>query len=145
EEASKVQALESGADDYVTKPFGTHELLSRVHASLRRASAATVRASVIEAGVFRVDFTAHRVEIDRKEVYLTPKEFDLLTYLLRNAGKVLTHKNLLSSIWGRTYSEEPDAVRVLVRQLRKKIEPNPSTPRYLKTEPWVGYRFDPGS
>jgi two-component system, OmpR family, KDP operon response regulator KdpE len=142
-ESIKVEALESGADDYVTKPFSTNELLARVSAALRRASNVSLRKERIEGGDFRVDLTAHRVEIRGKEVYLTPKEFDLLTFLLRNSGKVLTHKNLLIELWGRTYTDQPDAVRVLVRQLRKKIEANPATPKYLRTEPWIGYRFEP--
>ena len=143
EETTKVQALECGADDYVTKPFGMDELLARVRAALRRASAASVRTGLLEAGDFRIDLTAHQAEIRGNEVYLTPKEFELLTFLLRNAGRVLTHKNLLTAIWGRVYADQPDAVRVLVRQLRKKIEINPAAPEYLKTEPWIGYRFEP--
>ena len=144
QETKKVEALECGADDYVTKPFGMDELLARVRAALRRASAASVRTELLEGGDFRVDLVAHRAEIRGKEVYLTPKEFDLLTFLLRNEGRVLTYKNLRIAIWGRTYADQPDAVRVLVRQLRKKIERNPATPKYLKTEPWIGYRFEPG-
>jgi two-component system, OmpR family, KDP operon response regulator KdpE len=143
QEAIKVEALECGADDYVTKPFGTNELLARVGAALRRTSNVSFRMDFIEGGDFRVDLTAHRAEIRGKELHLTPKEFDLLTFLLRNAGKVLTHKNLLAELWGRPYADQPDAVRVLVRQLRKKIEPNPAAPKYLKTEPWIGYRFEP--
>jgi len=144
QEVAKVQALESGADDYVTKPFGTDELVARMRAVLRRISASSVRTEALESGDFRVDLLAHKVEIQGKEIYLTPKEFDLLTFLLRNAGTVLTHKNVLTAVWGRTYADQPDAVYVLVRQLRKKIEPNPAAPKYLKTEPWIGYRFEPG-
>jgi len=144
QEATKVQALEAGADDYLTKPFGMDELLARVRAALRRSSAAPMETTLFDEGDFRVDLKAYRTEICGKEVHLTPKEFELLTLLLRNAGRVLTHRNLLTAIWGRTYADQPDAVRVLVRQLRKKIEPNPAVPRYLKTEPWIGYRFDPG-
>jgi two-component system, OmpR family, KDP operon response regulator KdpE len=143
QEATKVQALEAGADDYVTKPFGMDELLARVRAALRRASTNVIQSQMLEAGDFLLDLAAHRAYVCKKEVYLTPKEFDLLTFLLQNAGKVLTHKKLLTAIWGRTYSDQPDAVRVLVRQLRKKVEVNSATPKYLKTEPWIGYRFEP--
>ncbi len=145
QEPAKVQALESGADDYVTKPFGMDELLARVSAALRRATFVSSHAELMELGDFLVDLRAHRARIKDREIRLTPKEFDLLTILMRNAGRVLTHKRLLSEIWGRTYVEQSDAVRVLVRQLRQKIEPNPSAPTYLKTEPWIGYRFEPTS
>ena len=145
QEAIKVEALECGADDYVTKPFGANELLARVGAALRRASMASLRTELIEMGDFHVDVTAHRAEIRGKEVYLTPKEFDLLTFLLRNAGRVLTHRNLLAAIWGRTHADQPDTVRMLVRQLRSKIEANPAAPKYLRTEPWIGYRFEPAN
>jgi two-component system KDP operon response regulator KdpE len=143
QEAVKVQALEDGADDYLTKPFGIEELLARVNAALRRASMATGHVELLALGNFKLDVRAHRVEISGQEIHLTPKEFELLTIFLRNAGRVLTTKSLLTEIWGRTYAEQPDAVRVLVRQLRRKIEPNPSSPTYVKTEPWVGYRFEP--
>ena len=144
QEISKVEALECGADDYITKPFGMEELLARVRAALRRSAAASTRTELFESGDFRVDVTAHKAEIRGKEVYLTPKEFQLLAFLLRNEGKVLTYQNLRTAIWGRTYTDQADAVRVLVRQLRKKIERNPATPKYLKTEPWIGYRFEAG-
>ena len=144
DDAWRLQALECGADDYVTKPFSADELLVRVRAVLRRISAAPVRGEILEAGDFRVDIASHRAEKNGKAVYLTPKEFELLSYLLRNSGKVLTHKNLLTVLWGRTYSSQADAVYVLVRQLRKKIESHPATPKYLKTESWIGYRFEPG-
>lgn len=143
QESVKVEALESGADDYVTKPFGMNELLARVRAAFRRISTASIRTQFIEAGDFWLDLSAYRAKICGKEVHLTPKEFELLTFLLRNAGRVLTHKALLLAIWGRTYVDQPQTVRVLVRQLRQKIEPCPNTPRYLKSEPWIGYRFEP--
>jgi two-component system, OmpR family, KDP operon response regulator KdpE len=144
EESTKVEALNSGADDYVTKPFGMDELLARVRAALRRSKQSDPLMTRFEAGDFRIDQQAHTVHVKGREVRLTPKEFQLLTYLIRNAGRVLTPRTLLAEVWERTYTEQLDNVRALVRQLRKKIEPNPSSPRYLKTEPWVGYRFYPG-
>jgi two-component system KDP operon response regulator KdpE len=143
EEMTKVEALECGANDYVTKPFGMNELLSRVRVALRTAGR-SIRANVLQAGKFKMNISAHRAEICGAEIYLSPKEFDLLAYLLQNAGKVVTHKMLLADVWERKNAEDPDVVRVLVRQLRRKIEPNPAAPTYLKTEPWIGYRFEPG-
>ncbi|HEX8802348.1 MAG TPA: response regulator transcription factor [Terriglobales bacterium] len=144
EESAKVEALNCGADDYVTKPFGMDELLARVRAALRRSKQSDHLMTRFEAGDFRVDQEAHTVHVKDREVRLTPKEFQLLTYLIRNAGRVLTPRTLLADVWERPYTEQLDSVRALVRQLRKKIEPNPSAPRYLKTEPWIGYRFYPG-
>lgn len=145
EERTKVQALDAGADDYVTKPFGIEELLARVRASLRRTPAAEGEAApVIETGDFHIDMAAHRVTVRRREVHLTPKEFDLLVYLARHAGKVVTHRALLGAIWGGQSVEQVEYLRVFVGQLRKKLEPNASSPRYIVTEPWVGYRFEPG-
>jgi two-component system, OmpR family, KDP operon response regulator KdpE len=144
EESTKVEALNSGADDYVTKPFGMDELLAGVRAALRRSGQSNHLMTRFEAGDFRIDQEAHTVHVKGREVRLTPKEFQLLTYLIRNSGKVLTPRTLLAEVWERTYTEQLDNVRALIRQLRKKIEPNPSSPRYLKTEPWVGYRFYPG-
>jgi two-component system, OmpR family, KDP operon response regulator KdpE len=145
EERTKVRALDAGADDYVTKPFGMNELLARVRANLRRvATPESLAAGSIEAGDFRIDLDAHTVKIHGREVHLTPKEFDLLTYLARHRGKVITHRALLSAIWGPNSTEQPEYLRVFVGQLRKKIEPDASSPRYIQTEPWVGYRFEPG-
>jgi two-component system, OmpR family, KDP operon response regulator KdpE len=145
EEKTKVQALDAGADDYVTKPFGIEELLARVRANLRRAPAAeNGQAALIEIGDFRIDLAAHKVTVHGREVHLTPKEFDLLTYLARHPGKVVTHRNLLSAIWGGQSTEQVEYLRVFVGQLRKKLEPETSSPRYIVTEPWVGYRFEPG-
>jgi two-component system, OmpR family, KDP operon response regulator KdpE len=145
EERTKVQALDAGADDYVTKPFGIEELLARVRAHLRRAPAGeSEQASLIEIGDFRIDLAAHKVAVRRREVHLTPKEFDLLVYLARHPGKVVTHRTLLSAIWGGQSSEQIEYLRVFVGQLRKKLEPEASSPRYIVTEPWVGYRFEPG-
>jgi two-component system KDP operon response regulator KdpE len=144
EERTKVQALDAGADDYVTKPFGIEELLARVRATLRRAPVSENETSLIETGDFRIDLAAHKVTVCRHEVHLTPKEFDLLVYLARHAGKVVTHRALLGAIWGGQSTEQVEYLRVFVGQLRKKLEPEGSSPRYLVTEPWVGYRFEPG-
>jgi two-component system, OmpR family, KDP operon response regulator KdpE len=144
EESTKVEALNSGADDYVTKPFGMDELLARVRASLRRASQSIVSMGKLQAGDFCVDRESYNVQIKGREVRLTPKEFQLLVFLMQNAGRVLTHRALLVAVWERPHTEQLDSVRALVRQLRKKIEVNPSSPHYLKTEPWIGYRFNPG-
>jgi len=146
EEKTKVEALDAGADDYVTKPFGMDELLARVRAQLRRAAPATDSASeVLETGDFRIDAGARRVFVRNAEVHLTPKEYELLLHFVRHAGKVLTHRTLLSAVWGGDYTEQGEYLRVFVGQLRKKIEPNPSSPRYILTEPWIGYRFNPDS
>lgn len=144
EERIKVQALDAGADDYVTKPFGISELLARVRANLRRAPALEVAEDgVIEAGDFRIDLDAHSVMIRKHDVRLTPKEFELLVYLARHPGKVVTHRNLLTAVWGPNSGEQPEYLRVFVGQLRKKIESDSSTPSYIHTEPWIGYRFEP--
>ena len=145
EERIKVEALDAGADDYVTKPFGVHELLARVRAALRRAAAPEEPESpLIEAGDFRIDIASRSVRGRDRKVHLTPKEFDLLTYLARHAGKVLTHRNLLAAVWGGNSVEQPEYLRVFVGHLRKKLEPDEAAPRYILTEPWVGYRFEPG-
>jgi two-component system KDP operon response regulator KdpE len=145
QERTKVQALDTGADDYVTKPFGISELLARVRANLRRAPAAAPEGgAVITEGDFNIDVGAHTAAIRGKEVRLTPKEFDLLVYLAQHPGKVVTHRALLAAVWGPNATEQPEYLRVFVGQLRKKIEPDASTPRYILTEPWVGYRFTPG-
>jgi two-component system KDP operon response regulator KdpE len=145
EEKTKVQALDAGADDYVTKPFGIEELLARVRANLRRAPASDgVEDSLIHTGDFHIDLGAHKAIVQGREVHLTPKEFDLLVYLARHPGKVITHRNLLAAIWGGQSTEQVEYLRVFVGQLRKKLEPETSSPRYIITEPWVGYRFEPG-
>lgn len=145
QERTKVQALDAGADDYVTKPFGMSELLARVRANLRRAPAeAPAGATAIEEGDFRIDVGAHTVTIRGHAVRLTPKEFELLVYLGQHAGKVVTHRALLAAVWGPNATEQPEYLRVFIGQLRKKIEPDPATPKYIQTEPWVGYRFTPG-
>src|SRR6201993_3155440 len=144
EERTKVRALDAGADDYITKPFGMNELLARVRANLRRVHPAeTPAGGSVDAGDFHIDLDAHTVKVRGREVRLTPKEFDLLTYLARHHGKVVTHRALLSAVWGPNSTEQPEYLRVFVGQLRKKIEPDASSPRYIQTEPWVGYRFEP--
>jgi two-component system KDP operon response regulator KdpE len=139
-ERSKVEALDAGADDYVTKPFGIQELLARVRAHLRRAPERTE--SAIEAGDFVIDLSAHSVTLLGKPIHLTPKEFDLLFHLARHAGKVITHRALLTAVWGAQSAHQPEYLRVFVGQLRKKIEGD-SEKQYIQTEPWVGYRFVP--
>jgi two-component system KDP operon response regulator KdpE len=142
EEKTKVQALDAGADDYVTKPFGMEELLARVRANLRRTTISDGdEPKIIEAGDLKIDLTAHQVTVQNKEVHLTPKEFDLLVYLARRPGKVVSHRALLGAIWGGNSTEQVEYLRVFVGQLRKKLEPDASSPRYIVTEPWVGYRF----
>jgi two-component system KDP operon response regulator KdpE len=146
EEKTKVEALDIGADDYVTKPFGIDELLARVRASLRRAAARVAgetEPALLEAGDFRVDLESRNVAVSGREVHLTPKEFDLLTYFMKNTGKVLTHRTLLAAVWGANYVEQNEYLRVFIGNLRKKIETEPSGTRYILTEPWVGYRFEP--
>ncbi len=141
-EPQKVAALDQGADDYVTKPFGPEELLARVRAALRRTLAAHEPATgQMVRGEITIDFDRHRVYRLGEEVRLTPKEFDLLVLLAQRAGQVITHRAILKAIWGPNAIDQPEHLRVLVGQLRKKIEPDPSRPRYLLTEPWVGYRF----
>ena len=142
EEKTKVEALDAGADDYVTKPFGMDELLARIRAALRRQPATESQSDNLEAGEFRVDLDAHIVTRGGEELRLTPKEFDLLTFLIRNAGKVLTHRALLGAVWGGDYTQQNEYLRVFIGQLRKKIEPDPSKPRFILTEPWIGYRFN---
>jgi len=142
EERTKVEALDSGADDYVTKPFGIDELLARVRAALRRGAGEPETAS-FEAGDFRVDLDARRVHAHGQEIRLTPKEFDLFVYMARHPNRVITHRTLLEAVWGEASQEQPEYLRVFMGQLRKKLEPDPSNPKYLVTEPWVGYRFNP--
>jgi two-component system KDP operon response regulator KdpE len=141
EERAKVEALDSGADDYVTKPFGTDELLARVRAALRRGTADS-EVDVFEVGDFKVDLGSRRVHAAGQEVRLTPKEFDLFVYMARHPNRVITHRTLLEAVWGEASQEQPEYLRVFMGQLRKKLEPDPSNPRYLVTEPWVGYRFN---
>jgi two-component system KDP operon response regulator KdpE len=139
-ERSKVEALDAGADDYITKPFSIQELLARVRAHLRRAPERT--ATAIETGDFVIDVHAHTITVQGKPIHLTPKEFELLVHLARNAGKVMTHRALLTSIWGAQSAHQPEYLRVFVGQLRKKLETETGR-QYIQTEPWVGYRFVP--
>ena len=144
EERVKVEALDAGADDYVTKPFGMDELLARVRAALRRTSEQSAKeSSLIERGDFFIDPEAHKVTVKAREIHLTPKEFDLLLYLVQHPGTVLTHHKLLGAIWGGNYTEQTEYLRVFIGQLRKKIEADPANPKYILTEPWIGYRFQP--
>jgi two-component system KDP operon response regulator KdpE len=139
-ERSKVEALDAGADDYVTKPFGIQELLARVRAHLRRAPERTLAA--MEVGDFVIDALAHSISVQGKPIHLTPKEFDLVVLLARNAGKVMTHRALLTSVWGAQSAHQPEYLRVFVGQVRKKLEAETGR-QYIQTEPWVGYRFIP--
>jgi two-component system, OmpR family, KDP operon response regulator KdpE len=144
EERTKVQALDAGADDYVTKPFGIEELLARVRATFRRTRVEESDLGPIKVGDFEIDRGARSVAVKGRTVHLTPKEFDLLVYFASHVGKVVTHRALLAAVWGGESTEQVEYLRVFVAQLRKKIEPSPNSPRYLVTDPWVGYRFEPG-
>ena len=145
EEAVKVEALDAGADDYVTKPFGMDELIARIRALLRRISVKRTDAetdTILTRGNFYINLESRIVSIKGKEVRLTPKEYDLLVYFMQNADKVIAQRTLLSAVWGIDSANQPEYLRVFVNQLRKKIEPNPAQPQYILTEPWVGYRFN---
>jgi two-component system KDP operon response regulator KdpE len=143
EEKTKIEALDAGADDYVTKPFSANELLARVRANLRRVAATRdAPSAVVEDGEFYINPESRVVRVRGKEIHLTPKEFDLLMFLARHPNKVLTHRVLLNAVWGGESVQQPEYLRVFVNQLRKKIEPG-ETPQYIVTDPWVGYRFQP--
>jgi two-component system KDP operon response regulator KdpE len=144
EERSKVEALDSGADDYITKPFSTGELLARVRAALRRAPPVSETKTTIEDGDFSIDLEARLVTVAGREIRLTPKEFEVLFYMAQHPRKVLTHRAILNAVWGSNSMEQNEYLRVFVGQLRKKLEVDASTPKYIVTEPWVGYRFEPG-
>jgi two-component system KDP operon response regulator KdpE len=139
-EADKVEALDAGADDYMTKPFGSPELLARIRAALRR-SPQMAEVNVVRFDDVEINFTTRRVVVGNREARLTPKEFDLLQYMVAHPNVPITHTKLLQSVWGPDYGDEVEYLRVFMNQLRKKIEKNPSNPKYLLTEPWVGYRL----
>jgi two-component system, OmpR family, KDP operon response regulator KdpE len=143
QEADKVAALDAGADDYVGKPFGVGELLARMRVSLRHAERTVrdVEEQAYKAGDLVVDLAYRRVTVNGQDVHLTPIEYRLLTTLIKHAGKVLTHKQLLKDVWGRPYDDQPHYLHVFMNQLRRKIEPDPARPRHLLTEPGVGYRL----
>jgi two-component system KDP operon response regulator KdpE len=141
-ERDKVVALDAGANDYVTKPFGIEELLARVRASLRRHSSAEA-IPAFQSKELTVDFESRRVTACGEEVHLAPKEFEVLKHLIAQQGKPVSHRRLLQSVWGPQYGEETENLRVVINQLRKKIEKDPAQPRFILTEPWVGYRFQP--
>lgn len=144
EERAKVEALDTGADDYVTKPFGMDELFARIRVALRRTSMpVNNETATIEQGDFSIDQSARVVKIRGKEIHLTPKEYDLLLYFIQNPGRVLTHRTLLGAVWGGESVEQSEYLRVFIGQLRKKIEVDPARPQYIVTEPWIGYRFIP--
>lgn len=141
-EDEKVQALDAGADDYITKPFGMKELLARIRAALRRSPAGpAIGPRHFSAGELAIDFDARQITLGGKQVRLTPKEFQLLRHLVANIGKPVPHRELLQAVWGPDYGDQTDYLRVFITHLRKKIEPNPSKPQYVLTEPWIGYRF----
>jgi two-component system KDP operon response regulator KdpE len=140
EESEKVELLDAGADDYITKPFGKQEVLARIRAALRRAPAGAALQPFLSEDL-EIDFQTRKVRSANKPVSLTPKEFEVLRYLVAQRGKPVPHRELLQAVWGPDYGDQTDYLRVLIAHLRKKIEPNPAQPRYILTEPWLGYRF----
>jgi two-component system KDP operon response regulator KdpE len=143
EERDKVQALDAGADDYLTKPFGMEELLARIRAALRRSASGDQAVPMLDFGRLKLDLTARVVTVDGAEIHLTPTEYDLLRVLATNAGKIMTHQMLLTRVWGPASEDSTNYLRVYINQLRRKIESEPSRPRYIVTDPGVGYRFRP--
>jgi two-component system KDP operon response regulator KdpE len=141
-EADKVRALDAGADDFVTKPFSTPELMARIRAALRRVPASQSSSGRLRVGQLLIDFTARTVTTRTATTHLTPKELDLLRYLTQHANEAVTHRELLQAVWGPDYGDQVDYLRVFIKNLRKKIEQNPESPEYITTEPWVGYRFN---
>ena len=141
-EAAKVEALDAGADDFVTKPFSTPELLARIRAALRRLPVAQSSPSRLRIGQLTIDFAARTVALGSTSSHLTPKELDLLRYLTQHANEAVSHRELLQAVWGPDYGDQVDYLRVFIKNLRKKIELSPDSPQYITTEPWVGYRFN---
>jgi two-component system KDP operon response regulator KdpE len=141
-ERDKVLALDAGADDYVVKPFGIEELLARIRAALRRFAPGDALPPYISKDL-TLDFERRQLTVRGKQVHLTPKEFEVIKHLIANQGKPLTHRRILQAVWGPDYGEETENLRVVINQLRKKIEGDPAHPKYILTEPWVGYRFQP--
>jgi two-component system, OmpR family, KDP operon response regulator KdpE len=141
-EADKVAALDAGADDFITKPFSTPELLARIRAALRRVPASQTSPARIQIDSLIIDFVARTVTQKGATAHLTPKELELLRYLTQHANQAISHRELLQAIWGPDYGHQVDYLRVFIKNLRKKIELNPDTPKYISTEPWVGYRFN---
>ena len=141
-ERDKVAALDAGADDYVVKPFGIEELLARIRAALRRFAPGDTLPPFVSKDL-NIDFEARQVTVRDRDIHLTPKEYDVLKHLVANQGKPLTHRRLLQAVWGPDYGEETESLRVVINQLRKKLEADPARPKYIVTEPWVGYRFQP--
>jgi two-component system KDP operon response regulator KdpE len=142
-EKDKVRALDAGADDYVVKPFGIQELLARINAVLRRTTDESLEA-VYTSGDLALDFERRQIMVRGKEVHLTPKEYEVLRHLVASHGKPVSHRKLLQAVWGPEYGDETESLRVVVNQLRKKIEVDSSKPKYIQTEPWIGYRFNLG-
>jgi two-component system KDP operon response regulator KdpE len=140
-ESDKIEALDAGADDYMTKPFSSPELLARIRAALRRSPQLSNELQVVRFDDVEINFNLRRVVVGKREARLTPKEFDLLQYMVAHPNVPIPHTKLLQSVWGADYGNEVEYLRVFVNQLRKKIEKNPSNPKYLLTEPWVGYRL----
>lgn len=141
-EAAKIESLDAGADDFVTKPFSTPELLARIRAALRRLPVTPSSPGRLRVGQLTIDFTARTVSQGHTSAHLTPKELDLLRYLTQHSNEAVSHRELLQAVWGPDYGDQVDYLRVFIKNLRKKIEPNPDSPRYITTEPWVGYRFN---
>jgi two-component system, OmpR family, KDP operon response regulator KdpE len=141
-EADKVAALDAGADDFITKPFSTPELLARIRAALRRVPLTQSSSARLQFGQLSIDFAARTVTRGSTTSHLTPKELDLLRYLTQRANEAVSHRELLQAVWGPDYGDQVDYLRVVIKNLRKKIESSPEHPRYIKTEPWVGYRFN---
>ena len=141
-EAAKVEALDAGADDFVTKPFSTPELLARIRAALRRVPVAQSAPSSVRIGDVKIDFAARTVTRGTSSFHLTPKELDLLRYLTQHANEAVPHRELLQAVWGPDYGDQVDYLRVFIKSLRKKVEPDSDRPRYITTEPWIGYRFN---